>query len=170
MTRRGSIVTDLVPDQQSNLRSAPVVNPSQNRSEIMTSVHDVTYDLLRRHGERGFRPARQPLGPSQVKPSQVPNLFNCALQDRAEDHGQTDGCDYSRDRPPSRVDHISKYFMPGRIHHSPRFFIHCIHCPLLGKLPVDGAYRCVAIRCRHGPPENNLRGMVAEEFENARDS
>src|SRR5271155_5061910 len=25
-------------------------NPSQNRREIMTSVHDVTYDLLRRHG------------------------------------------------------------------------------------------------------------------------
>jgi hypothetical protein len=24
-------------------------NPSQNRREIMTSVHDVTYDLLRRH-------------------------------------------------------------------------------------------------------------------------
>src|SRR5260370_39258542 len=31
-------------------RSASVINPSQNRSEIMTSVHDVTYDLLRRHG------------------------------------------------------------------------------------------------------------------------
>jgi hypothetical protein len=82
----------------------------------MTSVHDVTYDLLRRHGERGFRPARQPLGPSQVKPSQVPNLFNCALQDRAEDHGQTDGCDYSRDRPPSRVHHIPKYFMHRPLH------------------------------------------------------
>jgi hypothetical protein len=82
----------------------------------MTSVHDVTYDLLRRLGERGFRRARQPLGSSQVKPSQVPNLFNCALQDRAEDHGQTDGCDYSRDRPPSRVHHIPKYFMHRPLH------------------------------------------------------
>jgi hypothetical protein len=60
-------------------------------------------------------------GLSALGSSLPPNLINCALQYRAEDHGQTDGYEYSIDRPPSRVQQIPKYFM---------------HCALHSKLPV----------------------------------
>jgi hypothetical protein len=43
--------------------------------------------------------------------SSLPNLIDRALQYRAEDHGQTDGYEYSIDRPPSRAHQIPKYFM-----------------------------------------------------------
>jgi len=52
------------------LASAPVIYPSQNRSEFMTSVHNVTYGLLRNPifcgSARGWKPTPEPANKPKI--------------------------------------------------------------------------------------------------------